>query len=262
MDEASKLLEFGFTQYEAACYLALVAGHPSNGSRLSKASGVARSRIYDVLRNLTRKGFVFEVEPGQYVPLPPNELKKRIQSRFETNLSILESQFETFSSKSDYEYLLTLQGYDSVMEKARDIIINAQQELYVRLFPETGHELKKHLEDASARGVGIRYITMGDIPLSFDCQIIHPGSDGIREKIGGESIDIIADKKEALVGIFEEGRSNSSPIIWTRNKWFVIGNRDSLRHDFYHYFLDKVYDRNEPLSKREQQIYSFIKADD
>ncbi len=50
------------------------------------------------------------------------------------------------------------------MEKARDIIINARQELYVRLFPETGHEFEKHLKDASARSVGIRYITMGDIP--------------------------------------------------------------------------------------------------
>lgn len=262
MDEASKLLEFGFTQYETACYLALVADHPSNGSRLSKASGVARSRIYDVLRKLTRKGFVFEVEPGQYVPLPPNELKKKIQSRFESNLSILESQFETFSAKSDYEHLLTLQGKESVMEKARDIISSAQQELYVRLFPETGYELEKHLKAASARGVGIRYIAMGDIALSFDCQIIHPGSDKIRGKIGGESIDIIADKREALIGLFEEGRSNSSSIIWTQNKWFIIANRDSLRHDFYHYFLDKVYDRKEPLSVREQQIYSFIKADD
>lgn len=262
MEEDSKLPEFGFTQYETACYIALVAEHPSNGSRLSKASGVARSRIYDVLRNLSRKGLVFEVAPGLYVPLPPDELKKRLRSRFETNLSILESQFNAFSTKSDYEYILTLKGYDAIIQKARDIIGTAQQELYVRLFPETGRYLEKHLKEAANRGVGIRYITMGEMPLDFDYQIIHPGSEKIKEKIGGESIDIIGDKTEALVGIFEEGKSDSSPIIWTRNKWFVIGNRDSLRHDFYHYFLDKVYDRNEPLSEREQRIYAFIKADD
>lgn len=262
MEEASKLPEFGFTQYETACYIALVTEHPSNGSRLSKASGVARSRIYDVLRNLTRKGIVFEVEPGLYVPLPPDELKKRLRSRFETNLSILESQFDAISARNDYEYLLTLQGYDAVLQKAGDIITNAQQELYVRLFPETAIRLENQLRDASTRGVGIRYITMGEIPMSFDHQVIHPEADRMREKIGGESIDIISDKSEALVGIFEEGRENSSPVIWTRNKWFVIANRDSLRHDFYHYFLDKVYDRNEPLSKKEQQIYAFIKADD
>lgn len=262
MEEASKLPEFGFTQYETACYLALVADHPSNGSRLSKASGVARSRIYDVLRNLTRKGMVFEVEPGLYVPLPPEELKKRLKSRFETNLSILESQLDSITAKSDYEHLLTLKGYDAVIQKASDIITAARQELYVRLFPNTARRLEMDLQDASARGVGIRFITMGEMPLQFDYQVIHPKADRMREKIGGESIDIIADKTEALVGIFEEGRSKSSPVIWTRNKWFVIGNRDSLRHDFYHYFLDKVYDRNEPLSEKEQRIYAFIKADD
>ncbi len=262
MEEASKLLEFGFSQYETACYIALVAEHPSNGSQLSKKSGVARSRIYDVLRNLSRKGLVFEVEPGQYVPLPPEELKKRLKSKFETNLSILESQFDAFSAKSDYEYILTLKGYDAVLRKAKDIIDSAQYELYIRLFPETSRYLEKNLEEASGRGVGIRYISMGEVPLDFEHQIIHPDSDRIRRKIGGESIDIIADKKEALVGIFEGGQSHTSPIIWTRNKWFVVGNRDSLRHDFYHYFLDKVYDRKEQLSEKEQRIYSFIKADD
>ena len=262
MEEASKLPEFGFSQYETACYIALVAEHPSNGSRLSKASGVARSRIYDILRNLTRKGIVFEIEPGLYVPLPPDELKKRLKNRFETNLSILESQFEAISAKSDYEYLLTLKGYDAVIQKASDIITTARQELYVRLFPHTAYRLEMDLKDASARGVGIRFITMGEVPFSFDYQVVHPKADRIGEKIGGESIDIIADKTEALVGIFEEGRSNNSPVIWTRNKWFVIGNRDSLRHDFYHYFLDKVYDRNEPLTENEKRIYDFIKSDD
>lgn len=262
MEEASKLPEFGFSQYETACYIALVAEHPSNGSRLSKLSGVARSRIYDVLRNLARKGMVFEVEPGLYVPLPPDELKKKLRSRFETNMAILESQLGAFSTKSSYEYLLSLQGYEAVLEKGVDIIKHARFELYVRLFPETGKHLQSFLDEAANRGVGIRYISMGKIPITFENQIIHPGSEKIREKIGGESIDIIADKKEALIGIFEDGQLNSSPIIWTRNKWFVIGNRDSLRHDFYHYFLDKVYDQNEPLSEREQQIYSFVRADD
>ena len=79
MLESYKMTEFGFTQYETSCYMALVAQHPSNGSQLSKLSGIARSRIYDVLHTLTRKGIVFEIEQGMYVPLPPDELKKRLK---------------------------------------------------------------------------------------------------------------------------------------------------------------------------------------
>ena len=79
--------------------------------------------------------------------------------------------------------------------------------------------------------------------------------------IGGRSFDIITDKSEALVGIFESGREDLSAINWTRNRWFVIANRDSLRHDFYHCFLEKIVDRGEMLSEEERQIYAFIKAD-
>ena len=88
MSEPSKLTEFGFSQYEATCYLALLAHHPSNGSQLSRQSGIARSRIYDVLRNLARKDLAFEVETGRYVPLPPEELIKRLRRQFETNLPL------------------------------------------------------------------------------------------------------------------------------------------------------------------------------
>jgi sugar-specific transcriptional regulator TrmB len=262
MDTSMLLRDFAFSKYESSCYLTLLAHHPTNGSQLSKLSGIARSRIYDVLRGLTKKGIVFEIERGQYVPLPFEELKKRLRSQFESNLTILEERLHTVSAESEYEYLLTLEGYEAVLAKAKDIIASANQELYLRLFPNTFKHLQKIMNRAVERGVGIRMISMGDMPLIYDWQVVHPHEDGLAEKIGGESIDIIADKSEALVGIFESGQTDTSPIIWTRNRWFVIANRDSVRHDFYHYFLDKIYERNESLSPREKRIYEFIKRDD
>ena len=92
MNDYSHLKNLGFSQYEIACYLSLMAKHPSNGSQLSRQSGIARSRIYDVLRNMTRKGLVLEVEDGQYVPLPADELIKRLRSQFEADLSDFEEQ--------------------------------------------------------------------------------------------------------------------------------------------------------------------------
>ena len=83
MDVAAILRDFAFSKYESSCYLALLAKHPANGSQLSKLSGIARSRIYDVLRSLTNKKVIFEIEKGLYVPLPFEELKKRLRGQFE-----------------------------------------------------------------------------------------------------------------------------------------------------------------------------------
>lgn len=261
MDNRAILMEFGFSKYETDCYMALLAHHPSNGSQLSKHSGVARSRIYDVLRNLTAKGVVFEAAPGQYVPLPPEELKKRLVSHFRTNLSVLDEQLSAAAREGDHSYILTLKGYRQALDKAEEIIQSAEKELYVRLFPNTGQRLQKALQQAASRGVGLRYIGMGAMPKIFEIQIVHPHWETLCDRIGGESIDIIADRREALVGMFEKGREEQSSVIWSRNHWFVVGNRDSLQHDFYHYFLYKVYDCGEPLTPEEKKIYTIIKAD-
>ena len=262
MLESYKMTGFGFSQYETSCYMTLVAHHPSNGSQLSKLSGIARSRIYDVLNTLSRKGMVFEIEQGKYVPLPPQELKKRLKSQFESNLHSFEEEVETVTTVTEYEYFLTLKGQDKVVQKAIEIIDHAETELYIRLFPPCGERLAPYIDKAAARGVGIRYVCMGPMTHNFEIQIEHPDSQKLIQKIGGESVDIIADKTEALVGMFELGKEDLSPFIWTRNKWFVVGNRDSLRHDFYHFFLNKIYDCNKPLTDAEKQIYAFIKADE
>ena len=90
MDIAAILQDFAFSKYESSCYLTLLAKHPSNGSQLSTLSGIARSRIYDVLRGLAKKKLVFEIEKGLYVPLPFEELKKRLRGQFDSNLKILD----------------------------------------------------------------------------------------------------------------------------------------------------------------------------
>ncbi len=261
MTDYEKLKTLGFSQYEIACYLTLAAQHPINGSQISRISGMARSRVYDVLRNMVRKGFVMEVGDGLYVPLPPEELYKRLQRKFDDSLQRLKEQLNGNSAEASYEFIWMIRGYELVIAKAREMITAAQKELYVRLFPESGNRLQKELEKARARGVGIRYIAMGAMPPTFEIQVCHPESDHLKDTIGGRSFDIIADKSEALVGIFEKGQEDSSPINWTRNRLFVIANRDSLRHDFYHYFLDKIVERGESLTEEEQRIYAFIKAD-
>ena len=261
MTDYEKLKTLGFSQYEITCYLTLALHHPINGSQLSKISGIARSRIYDVLRNLMHKGFVLEVGQGKYVPLPPEELYRRLQLDFDKGLEALKQHLDGSSPDAAYEFIWMIRGFDHVMAKAREMIAGASRELYVRLFPETGRLLAEDLEAAEKRGVGIRYISMGPAPVTFEFQVEHPGGDALMDKIGGRSFDIIADRSEALVGIFENGQENQSPINWTRNRLFIIANRDSLRHDFYHYFLDKIYEQGGTLTQNEERIYAFIKND-
>lgn len=261
MPATQSLKALGFSQYEASAYISLVAEHPVNGSQLSKISGIARSRIYDVLRSLNAKGYVLEVDSGTYVPLPPDELISRLENRFNARLQVFKDQITKISRKNDLEYVWNITGYDAVMEKAKQMIDNAGYEIYVRLFPQADRHLGSHLSAAAQKGVHIRYIAMGEIERKFEIQVTHPDHQHLERTIGGRSIEVIVDKKEALVGVFETGNEENSPINWTRNQRFIVANRDSLRHDFYHSFLEKMVEQKKPLTKKEQEIYKIIKKD-
>lgn len=256
-----QLTNLGFSRYEIACYLALVGHHPANGSQLSKFSGVARSKIYDVLLNLEARGLVGQVGGGKYVPLPPEELIKRLRLQFEANVSLLREQMKRLTHEADHEHLWLIKGYDQIMAKAQDMIITSREEIYLRLFPEEGAVVDKELHRAETRGVAIRYVSLGPPPSSFAVQVIHPEYEGLHKVIGGRAIDLVIDRSEGLTGILEGDYEDRYSVNWTRNRWFITASRDSLRHDFYHFLLHKLYERNEPLSESEKAVYRLIKEE-
>ncbi len=261
MDLPQNLTQLGLSRYEISAYLALVGHHPINGSQLSRISGIPRARIYDVLRILTDKGFVVEAGDGMYVPLPPEEFIKRLRHTFSSVLDILEEKIEAAATTTSYDYVWAIRGYDKVMDKAREMIGSAQREIYTRLYPAEGNILSRHLEKAHQNGVSVKYVSMGPCPVTVGLQVIHPDPDRIETGYGGRTFDLVVDKKELLVGLFEKGKADRSPINWAKNHWFVVTIRDSLRHDFYHYILHSLYEKKGKLTKREKTLYEKITRD-
>ncbi|MGW9128949.1 TrmB family transcriptional regulator, partial [Paenibacillus chitinolyticus] len=87
----STLLEqlqlFGFNQYEAKAYMALVSLGASNAYQISKESGIPRARVYDTLDTLVSRGIVMleEAEDGtkSYAPLPVDVFLDQAKQSFE-----------------------------------------------------------------------------------------------------------------------------------------------------------------------------------
>jgi sugar-specific transcriptional regulator TrmB len=254
-------LNIGLSDYAITAYIALLKHHPVNGSRLSRSSGIPRARIYDVLRTLKQKGFVAEASEGLYVPLPPDELIRRLRRDYEADLSTLETILEEAREAPGHDFIWTIKGHARVMQQAREMIAAARHEIYVRLYPEEGYLLDPPLKEAAARGVQVKYISMGPSHPSFALQVVHPDCESIASSLGGRSFDLVLDRKEFLGGVFVKDKEDQSLINWGRNRSFVIAGRDSLRHDFFHYFLHKTYHQKQDLSDAEKSLYDIILKD-
>jgi sugar-specific transcriptional regulator TrmB len=254
-------LKLGLSDYALTAYISLNVNHPVNGSQLSRQSGIPRARIYDVLETLMAKGFVIESRKGMYSPIPSEEFLRRLRQDSESLLSSLENELKKARQKPETDVIWTIKGHAAAMGKAKDMIDNAEKEIYIRISPEEGNHLDSRLMEAQSRGVQVKYISMTPGPQLFEFQIIHPVPTPGEQDENTRFFDIVVDKEEILCGMFIEGDDEGSVINWGQNKRFVLSGRDSLRHDFFHYFLYKIQNGKKELTPTEKRLYEFIEKD-
>lgn len=113
-----KLKDFGLNSYEAKLWTALLSRGVSTAGELSDIAHVPRSRTYDVLESLERKGFIIMKlgKPIKYLAVDPSEvvsrIKKQIHKDTETQLKMLDELDN--SPVLDELSLLHKQGIDMV----------------------------------------------------------------------------------------------------------------------------------------------------
>ena len=96
-----KLKDFGLNTYEAKLWIALLEKGVATASELSDTTNVPRSRSYDVLETLEKKGFIVLKlgKPIKYVAVPPSEViehvKKNITEESQKQIQIIHEFYNT-----------------------------------------------------------------------------------------------------------------------------------------------------------------------
>ena len=80
-DFLKKIKDFGLNSYEAKIWTALLSRGVSTAGELSDIANVPRSRSYDVLESLEKKGFIVMKigKPIKYIAVPPEEVLERVK---------------------------------------------------------------------------------------------------------------------------------------------------------------------------------------
>src|SRR3989338_5609781 len=81
---------FDLNEYEVKIWTALLSRGVSAAGELSEISNVPRSRSYDVLERLEKKGFIIMKlgRPIRYLAVSPNEIIKRVRKEIEEKAKI------------------------------------------------------------------------------------------------------------------------------------------------------------------------------
>jgi HTH-type transcriptional regulator, sugar sensing transcriptional regulator len=136
------LKEFGLTEYEVKVYVSLVESGTQAASELSRTASIPYSKIYEILGNLERKGWV-ETEqgrPSKYYPKPPSTALESARSRLEMTLksSLTDAMDELqplYEKKGVQEKpdIWIVRGQDNILDKIRETLGRTKRELFVAM---------------------------------------------------------------------------------------------------------------------------------
>ena len=173
-----KLRDFGLNSYEAKLWVALLSRGVSTAGELSDIANVPRSRTYDVLESLEKKGFIIVKlgKPIKYLAVPPEEVidrvKKKIAQEMEERTALLEEAKssnllkelnEIYKGGSDFvdatDRCGAIKGRNGIEDQLETLIKNAEKRVLIHTtdteLQRDASKFKDFFKKLSQRGVKI-----------------------------------------------------------------------------------------------------------
>jgi len=266
----------GFSEYECKAYLALLEEFPLNGYALSKRSGIPRSRIYEVLKNLLDKQAVFEQEDEKnklYYPVEPDTFISNLKSSYRNIFSSLsEYTSALYKAEKKDDRLVVIKGRKNIIAFLKQLINGAEKRIAVSIWEDEIKDLHREMDGAMQKGVVLRGIYFGD-KNRYDDLVPHRRMDRYIAEKKERFITIIIDGIHTLSGIVSRGEN--SQVTWTQDEGFIEISEDYIAHDLlvnlysasldeatyrkFEDFADNVHDRYFNYSDEELARYKKLK---
>jgi sugar-specific transcriptional regulator TrmB len=132
-----KIKDFGLNSYEAKIWTALLSRGVSTAGELSDIAGVPRSRSYDILESLEKKGFIVMKlgKPIKYMAIAPEEVVDRVKKRVAQQAEEQEKVLDTLKGSDVLTELNLLhsQGVDMVNPTDLTSVIKGRNQVYNHL---------------------------------------------------------------------------------------------------------------------------------
>jgi len=178
-DFLNRLKDFGLNSYEAKLWTALLSRGVATAGELSDIANVPRSRSYDVLESLERKGFVIMKlgKPIKYIAVPPVEVlervKKKIKEEAEKQSSVIEDLRKSeilgelgilytkgVDTVDPVDLAGAIKGRGNLYNHLNSLIKNAEKSINIvttdKGLLRKAESIKNNLKKARERGVKIR----------------------------------------------------------------------------------------------------------
>ena len=228
--------DYQFSEYETLVYIALLKKCSQTGYEVSKNSSVPRSKVYNTLNVLLKKGIVIcsNTDPVLYMAQPVEKVIEQLKKKTHDDFDEIEKSLGTIQESEITETLWNFTDYNQVVEKVNELIESSQKDLYVQVWQEDlTEEMIELLTKAEKRlenFIVILFSREQRYELPFTRFYKHGFEKDKLNDYGSRWISVVADSKEMVYGTLPEGQPD---VIWTRNHSMVKLAKEYIIHDAY-----------------------------
>lgn len=235
---------FSLNLYEVKIWTALLSRGISTAGELSDIANVPRSRSYDVLESLEKKGFAVTKlgKPIKYIAVPPEEVLQRVKKHMQEESNARVKRLDELKGTDILDELTSLhsQGVELVEPADLSGSIRGRHNLYnhIELTIRNAEEsvtimtttqglmrkmegLKPTLEKLKKRGVTVRVAA----PLTKDCQAVIDDIGDLAEirHCDNKARFIVVDGQELIFMVMEDSEIHPTYDvgIWVNTPFFA-----------------------------------------
>lgn len=221
MNLVDYLMKTGLTRQESELYAALCREGDMTGYEAAKVTGISRSNAYQALAALVDKGgaYVVEGDVPRYTAVPVEEYCKNVMRGMEETVAGIKRLCP--AARQPSEPYITIYGFNHILDKMKNIILNAKERIYVSMTEKELEYIREELLEASGKGLKVVIITSGKTDLPGVA--VHT----VNKRSG--QVRIIADSSYVLTG--EIAGSESDICLYSRNKPLIELLKDSLTNE-------------------------------
>ena len=231
---------FNLNIYETKVWLALLSKGIASAGEVAELSGVPRSRTYDVLESLEKRGFAITKigKPVKYISVKPTEVVEKIKSnamqdaqeKIKSLSSLKETQEYTeleqlhnsgISPIKSSEIAGSLRGRSNVLSRVRELLENAKNEALICTsvtdFEDKGRVLASVVEKLNKKEIKLKIALSGDSEKIKKLNIKY----NLKAKpIYSNARVFMADKKEVLFMVTPESAEEEIGV-WLDSPFFT-----------------------------------------
>ncbi|HSW59655.1 MAG TPA: helix-turn-helix domain-containing protein [bacterium] len=219
-----KLQEIGFNRLESEVYLTLLKQSPLTGYKIAQILGEGSSNIYKALDILIKKGAIMVEElpsTRQFTAVAAKEYMERVEKQIAGSLKFLEENLPVNSDAVNETRVFKLGTVEQVLERAVDMILNAQKQIVVDAFPKMLELIKPYLLK-TAKGKNDKKVYV--VVNSYDgtelknCVMVKKSAGADALKVWKDSwLNMVVDGEKYLLAVISPDGKTLRHAVWTNS---------------------------------------------